>query len=501
MLTRIGAMLKSVQIQDIFDIAIIAIMISALLVWFKDRASRFVLAGIGVLGVIYGLARFFQLYLTTWVLQGFFAILLFVLVVIFQEDLRRLFERLALWGRFKISFRETVASASNAEVLASAAANLARRHIGALIVIAGSDPLDRHLTGGVPLDALLSEPLLESIFDPHSKGHDGAVVIRDNRVEQFGCHLPLTGNIHPRRHFGLRHTAALGLAERSDALCLVVSEERGTLSLAQGEQLREVENAAELKNALEEFYAQRAPARPQHPILVWLKKNPKEKALALALAFILWLSFGYQRDSVQRDFIVPIEYVNLAPGWVLEGSRSTDAVVTLSGPSQGFQILDPSRLKVSIDLADTRSGKVEIPLAGSLVLPPAGLNVESIKPERITITLSRYEEVEVPIEAVTERPPQGWVIQQTLLSPSSLRVLLPEKISPHQIQLKTEPVPLEATVELQFHRARVLIPAEVRTVNGKSPEVTVTVKLRKKGRGSSPRSRESAPGAGNDDAR
>ena len=204
-------MLKSIQIQDVLDIAIIAIMISALLVWFKDRASRFVLLGIGVLGVIYMLARLFQLYLTTLVLQGFFASLLFVLVVIFQEDLRRFFERLALWGRFKINLREKAGATSPAEVIAYTADNLARQRIGALIVIAGKDPLDRHLTGGVRLDGLLSETLLDSIFDPHSRGHDGAVVIRDNRVEQFGCHLPLTSNIHPKRRYGLRHTAAIGL--------------------------------------------------------------------------------------------------------------------------------------------------------------------------------------------------------------------------------------------------------------------------------------------------
>ncbi len=92
------AFIKSIRFQDILDIIIIALMIFALLTWFKTRASRFVLIGILLLGGVYIAARFFQLYLTTIVLQGFFAILLFVLVVIFQEDLRGFFERLALLG-------------------------------------------------------------------------------------------------------------------------------------------------------------------------------------------------------------------------------------------------------------------------------------------------------------------------------------------------------------------------------------------------------------------
>jgi len=92
------AMIKSIRIPDVLDMAIIALMILALLTWFKTRASRFVLIGIILLGGVYMAARFFQLYLTTIVLQGFFAISLFVLVVIFQEDLRGFFERLALLG-------------------------------------------------------------------------------------------------------------------------------------------------------------------------------------------------------------------------------------------------------------------------------------------------------------------------------------------------------------------------------------------------------------------
>jgi uncharacterized protein (TIGR00159 family) len=480
MLTRLWPILKSFQIQDILDIAIITVMISALLIWFKDRASRFVLFGIGVLGLIYILARFFQLYLTTLVLQGFFAIFLFVIVVIFQEDLRRFFERLALWGRFKISLRDVASSHSSAEIIAHTAANLARQRIGALMVIAGNEPLDRHLTGGVRLDGLLSEPLLESIFDPHSKGHDGAIVIRDDRIELFGCHLPLTSNIPPHSRYGLRHTAALGLSERSDALCIVVSEERGTLSLAQGEQLNQVENASDLRSALEDFYARNAPPRPQHPILAWLKENPKEKVIAFVLAIILWLTFGYQRDSVRRDFTAPIEYVNLAPDWVLEGTRNTDAVVTLTGSSQAFRLLNPERLKVSIDLAKTQHGKQEISLTGDLVTVPPGLTVVGIKPERITITASRFTAVTASIEAVVKLPSNDWIVERTTLIPSSVRILIPYRERSRHFQLKTEPISLHPTTDAQTHTASLIMPAEVRLEGGKIPEVTVNVKLKKR---------------------
>ena len=221
-----GDFSQNLNIRNLLDIAIIALMIYTLLIWFKERASRFVLMGISLLALIYIAARFFQLYLTTIVLQGFFAILLFVLVVIFQEDLRRLFERIAIWGRIGKKGPDPAARHDIVEIIAHTVANLARARIGALIVIQGEEPLDRHIQGGTLLEGIVSQPLLESIFDPHSVGHDGAVIIDDRCVVRFGCHLPLSDNASQLYGVGLRHTAALGLSERSDALCIVVSEER-----------------------------------------------------------------------------------------------------------------------------------------------------------------------------------------------------------------------------------------------------------------------------------
>jgi uncharacterized protein (TIGR00159 family) len=224
--------IKSLRIQDVLDIAIIAIMLFAFFIWFKNRASRFVLIGIILLGGVYIAARFMQLYLTTIVLQSFFAIVLFVLVVIFQEDLRNLFERLALLGNLRKKSRPLSDLEKASEIITHTAADLSKKGVGALIVLQGEDHLERHLNGGTKLDGLLSEPLLQSIFDPHSEGHDGAVIIKDNQVKMFSCHLPLSVNTSRYGNIGLRHTAAVGLAERSDTLCVVVSEESRSISIA-----------------------------------------------------------------------------------------------------------------------------------------------------------------------------------------------------------------------------------------------------------------------------
>lgn len=142
------------------------------------RRARYV-----ILGGIYLIARYLDLQMTAWVFQGFFAVLVIVIVVIFQEELRRLFEYIAVWSR--IGGRRRSLRATSADILVRTVADLARDRIGALIVIRGKDPIERHISGGIPLNGVLSEPLLESIFDPHSPAHDGAVLVENNRVTRF----------------------------------------------------------------------------------------------------------------------------------------------------------------------------------------------------------------------------------------------------------------------------------------------------------------------------
>src|SRR3989339_307789 len=388
-------MLQNFRFQDILDIAIISIMISALLIWFKDRASRFVFLGITLMGVVYLLARFFQLYLTTLVLQGFFTILLFVLVVIFQEDLRRFFERLAMLGRFRKRVFAVAAFHESAEIIAQTAADLAHKRVGALIVIQGKDPLDRHLTGGNELAGIISKALLESVFDPHSSGHDGAVLVEGSRVMRFGCHLPLSANASEHGNLGLRHTAALGLSERSDAICIVVSEESGNISLASGEQIRKIANASALRVELEAFFEKNGVHSKQKPFVRWLKENQREKVLAIVLACILWVVFGYQRETVRREFTVPIEYLNAPMELVLEEPKIAEASVMLLGHAQAFQLFNPKDVKISIDLEKIHPGKQEIFLTGKMVKNASNLSITSISPEKVVVSTSRLLPVSV----------------------------------------------------------------------------------------------------------
>jgi diadenylate cyclase len=473
--------IKSVRIQDILDIIIIAVMIFALLTWFKTRASRFVLIGIILLGVIYIAARFFQLYLTTLVLQGFFAILLFVLVVIFQEDLRGFFERLAMLGNIRKIIHPLSALEGTAEIIAQTAVNMAKKNIGAIIVLQGDDPLDRHINGGTALDGVVSEPLLESIFDPHSVGHDGAVIINGDRVTMFGCHLPLSLNTTKFGNLGLRHTAALGMAERSDALCIVVSEERGTISIAQREELTPVKNAAALHEALEKFYIRKAPVEKSSLPMTWLKENTREKVIAVALACILWVAFGYQRDILRRDFIIPIDYKNVPANWKIEEPQVAEVKVILQGPAQAFQLFDERSLKLSLDLASIAEKKREFTLTKDMLNAPSSLSVTEIAPARIRVYASKLLSYTLPVYITTRNSlPGNLSLQRATVTPSTLKVLVDARLRPEQLRIETESIDLQKITRTTSVKTKVVLPVGVSFPDGNAPDIYAIIKVKKK---------------------
>jgi uncharacterized protein (TIGR00159 family) len=481
-LDSVGSMISSFRVQDFFDILIITILIYVAFIWFKNTASRFVFVGISLLGAIYIFARLFHLYLTSMVLQGFFAILLIALVVIFQEDIRRYLERLATWGSIRKTQKKNNQEDVPVEtsVIVETMTDFALKKIGAIIVLKGRDPLERHLKGGYDLDGILTQPLLASIFDKHSIGHDGAVVIDNGRVEKFGCHLPLSLETKKFGKFGLRHTAALGLTERCDALCIVASEEHGSIAVAREGKLRYVKNAHDLNYVIKRFYEEEVPIQRQQLPYHWVRKNTFEKAVALTLALGLWFAFGYQKESIQRDFPVPIEYRKISQEWEIEGVREKEATVTLTGPSQAFDLFDPSTLTISLDLSSLKEGEQEIVLSSDTIKIPSNLSLVKIQPETINISAYKLYPVDVPYHVkTTESLPKNLKLKRILVSPEVVQVQAPRKMIKERdkIVINTEPIDLGKVTQTTTYEVRLISPPEVRFKNGQNPTVKVTVEV------------------------
>ncbi len=378
---------RTIRVVDLIDITLVSIFLYAALIWFQRTASRGVLIGVATLTSLYFLARGLDMYLTSLAFHTTFAVLLFVLVVVFQEDIRRLLERLSELRSVRIGHRQQPSLRLDLDTLVESVFQMAVSRTGALIVIRGHEPLERHLSGGIPLRGVVSRPLLLSIFDSSSPGHDGAVIVDGDRITEFGAHLPISSNTDEIRGRGTRHSAALGLSERSDAITVVVSEERGKVSIAESGRLREVKTAAELKSRLSDFFIATYPDATRTSPRRVLLQHGRLKLVAVAVAIIAWVELAYDPDTVQRTFVVPIEYRNLPANLELDRSAPTELRVTISGSEKNFRFLDPAGLKVTLDLTQGR-GYEEIAVSDRNIRIPSNLSLYRIEPRVVRLFLA-----------------------------------------------------------------------------------------------------------------
>lgn len=282
--------LKPIAIPDVLDMLLVGTLVYGLLLWFKRTKAAFVALGLLLLVVVYAVAFVAGMYMTVRIFQGFFAVFLVAVIIIFQEEIRSMFERIAVWS-LTGGVLKAAPTHRQVEILVSSLGDLARENIGALVVLRGLDPLDRHVESGWDLNGDLSEALIKSIFDSHSLGHDGALIVEEGRVSRFGTQLPLSKDFAKITNVGTRHSAALGLSERCDAMCLVVSEETGKISVALRGDLVPVKDLEDLQDGIEIFLTKHLPKTPSNWAFHFFSENLREKAIAAAVSILLWVFF------------------------------------------------------------------------------------------------------------------------------------------------------------------------------------------------------------------
>jgi uncharacterized protein (TIGR00159 family) len=372
--------LQIVRWEDGVDILAVTVLAWLGIRYLRRTRVRTALLGLAMLGLFYATATALELRLTAALFQAFFAVVVLVLVVVFQEDLRRFFEQLGSWrpGRG----RQAAESASTIALLVSAVGTLAQKRCGALIVLPRSEPLDRHLEGGIVLGGRLSEPLLLSLFDASSPGHDGAVVLRGDKVERFAVHLPLSTHHAALGNRGTRHAAALGLAELCDAVCIVVSEERGTVSVARDGTLRTVPVEQLAGILAEESEAGAAPAARHRHVAV-------DAAVALLGASLVWLVFVPGSDVSEVVLPAHVDIVNLPDDLVLEAVEPDTVQVTLRGLRRDLVLADEKAVRVTVDAYLARFGRRTFSLEEGDISHPRSLEVAGLAPEKLRISLRK----------------------------------------------------------------------------------------------------------------
>jgi diadenylate cyclase len=245
--------LRQFRWQDLVDIILMSIILYRLLLIIKGTKAAQMLIGLCVLLFASLLSRYLELYTIDWLIQSFWAQIFIAIIILFQPEIRR-----ALAQMGETQFLHTLTTAEelkSLEEIVRATIALSNRKIGALIAIERDTSLKDFVEMGTALDAKVSKEVLLSIFHPTSPIHDGAVVIKGNRIIAAGCFLPITTSPEISRSLGTRHRAGIGLSEETDAIIIIVSEETGIISMAINGKLETRLDMGKLRDVLTDLFA------------------------------------------------------------------------------------------------------------------------------------------------------------------------------------------------------------------------------------------------------
>ncbi len=270
--------LPQIGIRDILDILVVAYLLYIVLMWIKDTRTWALLKGVVIVLVVAILAYVFQLHTVWWIISNTITVGTIVLIVVFQPELRRALEQI---GRGKIfnsllssnDLEEGELSDDSINGLAKACMHMSKCKTGALIVIEQDTKLGDVERTGIPIDAVISSQLLINIFEKNTPLHDGAVIVKNNRISAATCFLPLSDSLEISKDLGTRHRAAIGVSENSDAIVLVVSEETGNISCVRNGKLKRGLDLELIKKIL---MATRKKKRSEIKMPIWKGKRKDE---------------------------------------------------------------------------------------------------------------------------------------------------------------------------------------------------------------------------------
>ena len=262
-------------ITDIIDIAIVSLIIYKVIGFFRSTRAAQLAWGIVIIGVIALISRVLNLYIVNWLFSNLISVGLVALVVVFQPELRRGLELLGRGGfrRQLIIQRESISGM--VDKIVRSVEYFAARKEGAIIVIERHTALQDIVDTGTVIDAVISEDLIENLFYKGSPLHDGAVILRGERILAAGCVLPLTQNQNLSRELGTRHRAGIGITEVSDSVAIIVSEETGIISVSKDGKLSRFLDRKALEKQLLNMYMSDIPE--DNSIMAWVQNFFRRK--------------------------------------------------------------------------------------------------------------------------------------------------------------------------------------------------------------------------------
>ncbi len=455
--------------RDILDILIMSYILFRLYVLFKGTNVLRVLMGIAVLWIFQRIALYVGLIVTSWAVQGFTAVAAIIIIVIFRNEIRTVLQakniRSLLWETRHHEAETPV------NIISEAIFEMAKRGTGAIMVIPGKEDINDSVHSGIKWDGLISKEMILSVFWHDNPVHDGAAIIQGNRITQVGAVLPLSHRKDLPSYYGMRHRAAAGLSENTDALVIVSSEERKNVVMAKSGEIFNVYAEEDLTNRIKKHLGIIDEKRTGY------RKEKMKLLTAAAISLVLitgiWLSFTRGVDTI-ITLEVPVEYTGSRQDMILLETSVKTVSVNLNGSATLLKNLTPGNVKVTIDLSDGEIGKNLYNITGDNILLPPGVFLRNTTPSSINIVLDRYARKNVPIQADWKgKKPRDIQISSVSFKPAIAILSGPSLLLNEISTVYTQKVPLENITESGMMLVNLAIDDKIKIENGSNGKFTM----------------------------
>lgn len=388
------AIVSHIRFEDVLDILFLSIVTYHLYHWFQNTKALRMLVGLLALGFIYTLAQSWGLFLTTWMFQILWQVLIILLIILFQSEIRQVLERVNPLKT--LGWHKGAAPAAWIESLTEACFNMARRRIGALVIIERTNRVEEWITDKTYLEGDPTPAVLLSIFQKESPLHDGAVLIRSGRVVAASCYLPLSSTEGLPQQWGTRHRAGLGLSERCDAWSVVVSEQRGEVSLARAGAMETIKEPAQLSQTLQEFEqsANSAEQTFMQKVRSLALNRWRLKLGCLALVSIVWLLLAGQQDFEVR-ISVPVQLRNLPRHLEIVEPLKPSVHLTVRGLRKDASTFSSKDVQIRLDLSNASLELNTYRINRNQIVLPSGL-IELVRIEPSELVFAFREKGQLP---------------------------------------------------------------------------------------------------------
>jgi len=384
--------LSSIRITDVVDVLFLTFITYNLYKWFQGTKALKALIGLVAIGAVFVGARYWGLFLTTWVFQFLWQVLIILLIILFQSEIRQMLERANPFQRY--GHLKKIDGENWIDQITDATFAMARRRMGALIIVERSDKVDEMLSRGIDIAGDPTPEMLLTIFNNKTPLHDGATIIRKGKIVSATRYLPLTSKENLPQDWGTRHRAALGLTEKCDAWVIVVSEERGDVSIARDGAIRHIGSPEALKNLL----LKASSADSVTGLTSWdhlhslLTKRLPLKLGTFAVVAAVWVLLAGQQDF-EATFTVPVKITNLPATMHIVRPQKPQVELTVRGLRKDASILSHRNVEVELNLRLAEAGRKTFRISrNDITLPIDRIDVVKITPMTFRFEYESKEE-------------------------------------------------------------------------------------------------------------